>query len=362
MGVLNMKRILYIGWLGSKNIGDELMWEVFNDLCSEYLDLSKYEIIPSNFRMNLEDTDPYDCIILGGGSLLLPGYIKILHQFMKKGKQVLIWGCGYDWADKEYIKIIEDAKIPSYLFDDKTETLLIDIVNNANYIGVRGPLTYALLKSAGVNINKVEICGDVGLLLKYKTIPSFSPILEWKGKDKIIAINWGTSNNNIYGKNESDLEDQLVCTCKTLLKQGYKIYMYVLWGGDIEPSKRLYNKIDSYSNIMLDTNMYAGGELLSILKLCSLSINLKLHANILSTIAEIPFVCLGYRFKCFDYVKSLDLNELIIATDSKSIEYNILKTIAYINLNELMIQQKLASYRNLYKERLMTPFSNCLIG
>ena len=39
MGVLNMKRILYIGWLGSNNIGDELMWEIFNDLCSEYLDL-----------------------------------------------------------------------------------------------------------------------------------------------------------------------------------------------------------------------------------------------------------------------------------------------------------------------------------
>ena len=356
-----MKRILYLGWLGFNNLGDELMWEIFNDLCGEYLDLTKYEIIPSNFSVDIADTSQYDCIVLGGGSLLLPGYIKILHQSMDEGKQILIWGSGYDWADKAYVKILEDGKVPSYLFNDKTETLLIDIVNNASYIGVRGPLTYALLKSSKVNINKVEICGDVGLLLKHKPIPSFSPILKLNAEDKIIAINWGTSNNKIYGQNENDLEDQLAYTCRTLLNQGYKIYMYVLWGADIESSKRLYNKIDSTYGVILDTNIYTGGELLSILKQCSFSINLKLHANIISTVAEIPFICLGYRFKCFDYVKSLDLDELIIATDSKSIEQDILKVIDYINTNRSMIKQKLVSYSKLYKQRLMTPFLSSLI-
>lgn len=357
-----MKKILYLGWLGFNNIGDELMWEIFNDLCSEYLDLSKYKIIPSKSDVDIKDTTPYDCIILGGGSLLLPGYIKILHHAMKQGKQILIWGTGYDWADKPFIKIIEDAKIPSYLFDFKTETLLFDIVNKANYIGVRGPLTYALLKSANVNINKVEICGDVGLLLRDKVIPPFSPILEWKQKDKIIAVNWGTSYNKIYGQNESNLEDQLAATCKTLLKQGFKIYMYVLWQQDIEPSKRLYTKIDSHSDVILDINKYSGGEIVSILKQCSFSINFKLHANILSTVAKIPFICLGYRFKCFDYINSLDLKEFIVATDSKSIEQDILKVIDYINSNPLIIHQKISSYSSLYKERLMTPFIRSLIG
>lgn len=356
-----MRKILYLGWLGFNNIGDELMWEIFRDLCNEYLDLAKYEIIPSKSNVDLKNIAPYDCIILGGGSLLLPGYIDILHQSLKQGKQVMVWGSGYDWADKSFIKIIEDAKIPSYLFSNKTEMQLFDIVKNANYIGVRGPLTYSLLKLSNVDINKVEICGDVGLLLKNKAIPSFSPILQWKDKDKIIAINWGTSYNRIYGKNESKLEDQLACTCKTLLIQGYKIYMYVLWGQDIQPSKKLYNKINSKSDIILDTNIYTGGELVSILKQCSLSINLKLHGNILSTVAEIPFVCLGYRFKCFDYIKSLDLNELIVPTDSNSIEPDILKTIDYIELNRLIIQQKITSNISLYKKRLMTPFINSLI-
>ncbi|MBC8060818.1 MAG: polysaccharide pyruvyl transferase family protein [Clostridiaceae bacterium] len=356
-----MKRILYLGWLGFNNIGDELMWEIFNDLCSEYLDLSKYEIIPSNFCVNIKDTAQYDIIILGGGSLFLPGFIEILHECIKQGKQVLIWGSGYDWADKSYIKIIEDAKIPSYLFNDNTEMLLINLVNKVSYIGVRGPLTYALLKSVNVNINKVEISGDPGLLIKSKIIPDFSPVLEWKDNEKIIGINWGTSENRIYGQNESDLEDQLACTCKTLLKQGYKIYMFVLWGRDVEASKRLYNKIDCYTDIILDTNIYAGGELLSILKQFSFSINFKLHANVLSTVAEIPFVCLAYRFKCFDYVKSLDLEDLIVATDSNSIQQDILKTIAYIVSNEVMIKQKLVSYMSLYKQRLMTPFLNSLI-
>src|SRR5674536_243097 len=107
-----MKKILYLGWLGFNNIGDELMWEIFRDLCNEYLDLAKYEIIPSKSDVDLKNIAPYDCIILGGGSLLLPGYIDILHQCLKQGKQVMVWGSGYDWADKSFIKIIEDAKIP----------------------------------------------------------------------------------------------------------------------------------------------------------------------------------------------------------------------------------------------------------
>ncbi|NMM65331.1 polysaccharide pyruvyl transferase family protein [Clostridium sp. P21] len=351
-----MKRIFYLGWLGFNNLGDELMWEIFNALCKEYLSMEDYEIVPSNPSINITDISPYDCIVLGGGSLILPGYIKILHKAVKEKKQIIIWGSGYDWADKFFIKVIEEAKAPSYLFDDETETQLFDIINKSTYVGVRGPLTYALLKSINLDTNKIQISGDPGLLLKPKELPNLSPILKWKNEDKVIGLNWGTSYNKIYGKNESDVEDQLASTCKILLNQGYKIYMYLLWGKDLEPSISLYNKINSSSNVILDKNIYEAGELLSILGKCAFSINFKLHANVLCTAAQIPFVCLAYRFKCFDFMKSLDLDKLLVPTDSTSIQQDILNIISYINSNQLTIREKISKYKKMYTERLLTPF------
>jgi polysaccharide pyruvyl transferase WcaK-like protein len=355
-----MKRILYIGWLGHNNLGDELMWEIFNSLCSSYFN-GDYQVSRSTSEISLKDTAYYDILVLGGGSILLPRQIDWLHHAIKMNKKIMIWGSGYDWAEKKFVDLLEKSSISACLYNDKTKTQLIEVVDKSLYTGVRGPLTYSLLKSANVNMEKVHLSGDPGLLLKPAKFPNRCPITKFNSKDKIIALNWGTSFNRIFGNNEEYAENQLAEVCKKLLAQNYKIYMYTVWPEDIESSERLHRKIGFNNNVIFDTNLYSAGELLRILQQCTLSINLKLHANIISVTAGVPFVCLGYRFKCFDFIKSMDLKELIVPTDDKLMTQNIHSAIAFINSNRSLISGKLEKYKELYSKRLLRPFKEGLL-
>lgn len=356
-----MKKILYIGWLSYNNLGDELMWEIFNNLCKSYLG-SDYQVIhTSTINITLKDMNNYDTIVLGGGSILLPECIDSVHHAIEMNKKVIIWGSGYDWAERQFVDLLESSSMSFCLYSDKTKLQLIDIVNKSKYTGVRGPLTYSLLKSANVNMEKVCLSGDPGLLLKSGEFPAKCLKIKSNSEDKIVALNWGTSYNKIYGKDEKYVENQLAELCKMLLAQNYKIYMYVMWPEDISFSKSLYNKIESTNNVILDTNLHSAEELLRILQQCSLSINFKLHGNIISAAAGLPFVCLGYRFKCFDFIKSMDLNELIVSTDEKLIIEDIQRAIEFINSNRCLISDKLLKYKDLYSKRLLRPFEEGII-
>lgn len=75
-----MRKILYVGWIGFNNLGDELMWRVFEQLSRKHLDVQQFQVIPSLPGVDLVDLSPYDTIVLGGGSLLVPGYVDVAHR------------------------------------------------------------------------------------------------------------------------------------------------------------------------------------------------------------------------------------------------------------------------------------------
>ncbi|MFC5364930.1 polysaccharide pyruvyl transferase family protein [Peribacillus frigoritolerans] len=111
------------------------------------------------------------------------------------------------------------------------------------------------------------------------------------------------------------MENALLQVSKKLIKSGYKILLYV-WGSDREASKRLYDKLNDPLNVTYDPSLYSEEELIEKLSVCSLSINFKLHANILSLAGNVPCIALGYRFKVFDLFQSLGLENLVVSTDS----------------------------------------------
>lgn len=355
-----MKRILYLGWQGYKNLGDDLCWDLFKENCDKYLDASTYSLQSS--QPTKADITPYDTIILGGGSLLSSDFIELLYSAMKQKKHIIIWGSGHDWQTKPVLESVinNNYKIPAPIMNPITSKKLAEIVEYAKYVGVRGPLTYEVLKLIGVNTEKIHICGDPGMLLPYehRLPPPSSQI--WENEKKIVGLNWGTSYNRIYGSNEIKVEDQLAETAKKLIQKGYKIYMFIVWKADINPSLRLYKKINDTHNVRLSTNYYHQNHLLNILQSCHFTINLKLHANVISAAAGIPFITLGYRFKSFDFAHSVGLNDFIISTDSQTITKDILKMEETINNKEPFIKKQLQSYRNLFTKKLIQPFQKNL--
>lgn len=357
-----MKKVLYIGWIGYKNLGDELMFDLFKEQFAALGDSYHLDAvnIEHKYLKNVPIQD-YDLIVLGGGSILggangnyiHPYILNYLYRCILANKKIMIWGTGIDWVPKSFIEPIEEnQKIPLNLTPEIKQQ--IDVVfHQSVWTGVRGPLTQKIIEQYGVE--NCHISGDPAFLL-YR--PKRAGKLDQE--KKIIGVNWGTSYNNIYGGDEARVEDQLAKALNQLIEQDYHIYLYTVWKADLPAMERLYTKLKDHSRVTLDKNLYDHNELLARMENFTFTINFKLHANYLSLAANIPFIALGYRFKVFDFVKSVDLEPYIISTDDSNIDEKILKLETEIMKNQETLKKKMDVTLQNYRERIMEPFRHGL--
>ncbi|WP_338473089.1 polysaccharide pyruvyl transferase family protein [Niallia sp. XMNu-256] len=346
-----MKKLLYIGWIGFNNLGDELLWNIFRDTCGKYLDPHQIEITPSFPGIDLNKLEKYDTVILGGGSLLLPGYLQILQNAINKGKSVIIWGSGLDWIEENHLELLLEGQLTSLEqnFKQKDIVVLEEVIEKALFVGVRGPLTKKVIEIMLGNdkFQKVQVIGDPGLLLEGSSKNFIST-----NNEKVIGINWGTTLNRLYGGNESLVEEQLVETAKSLIQLGYKIFIYIVWTNDRPHCQRLFEKINDPENVTFDHKLYTEDELVEKLSQCSATINFKLHANMLSLTAGVPAIALGYRFKVFDYAALMDFQHLVVSTSSPQLNQELLERVEYIEKNRERIMERYQSTQTIYKPLL----------
>jgi len=359
-GIKPMKKLLYIGWIGFNNLGDELLWNIFKEMCGKYLDDRQVEITPSLPGIDLKNLEKYDTVILGGGSLLLPGYLQILQNALHEGKSIIIWGSGLDWIEKHNLDLLVEDQLGSLEqnFKQKDIEVLDEVIDKALFVGVRGPLTKKAIEImlGSEKAKKVNIIGDPGLLLQEsnsKALPA--------RKEKIIGINWGTTLNRLYGGNEQVVEEQLIEAAKKLISLGYKILIYAVWTEDIKHCKRLYEKLNDKENVMLDINLYSEDELIEKLSACMCTINFKLHANFLSLSANVPAIALGYRFKVFDCGSLLDMQHLVVSTDSKQMTQELIDRVEIIEKSRESILQQYHKIKTEYEPLLEYIFTKNLI-
>ncbi|RDW19348.1 polysaccharide pyruvyl transferase family protein [Oceanobacillus chungangensis] len=359
-----MKKVLYIGWIGYKNLGDELMFDLFKYNLLHLGDKFKLDTVNNEERFLKNITlSHYDLIILGGGSILSssqnfiqPIIIDTLYKAIQLNKKVMIWGSGIDWVPKSYINHLKNDMDMQFPISDTLRLKMKEVFEKSVWAGVRGPLTLKLLKSLGVTDN-IHVSGDPGFLMnKEAIVTDKSPAKPFAEEDKVIAVNWGTTFNVVYGNNELNVEDALAAALNQLIAQGYKIYFYLVWSADLPATERLYNKINQKEHIILDKILYHQDELMAILEDVVFTINFKLHANYISLAAGVPFIAFGYRFKIFDFVESVDLSDYIISTDSLTIATEIISLENKLSSNRQEIIDKMATYQNEYCERLNKPF------
>ncbi|MGL4912709.1 MAG: hypothetical protein ACRC3Y_09795, partial [Romboutsia sp.] len=78
----------------------------------------------------------------------------------------------------------------------------------------------------------------------------------------------------------------------------------------------------------------------------------------ISSVANVPFICLGYSFKCVDFVKSIGCDDLLIFTDEISSYQNLIDKINYINNNYNSIINIINNKIESYNFILEMPFKN----
>jgi len=99
---------------------------------------------------------------------------------------------------------------------------------------------------------------------------------------------------------------------------------------------------------------------MNMLQHCTFTINLKLHANYLSLGAGVPFVALGYRFKVFDFFKSLELDDFIIATDEEDISSKLINMGGRLTREGSAFLSSIQTKKEQYSEKLTEPFQHGL--
>ncbi|WP_108669006.1 polysaccharide pyruvyl transferase family protein [Peribacillus acanthi] len=335
-----LKKILYLGWISKGNVGDDLLYSIFKQMLFGQLhdnkiliDIDVYYPI-SNYEVNLKN---YDLIVLGGGSLLtLDFWEDICIKGIDEHIPVVVWGTGIDTRERNLINQIISSynnNQPIDYLGNKTRKVL----TNAILCGVRGRLGDFI-----INDSNNTVIGDPGIVFNKlnKNLPEIQEINEFIVNDEnVILINWGTSYNNIVGFDEQYLEEQLSITTQILLNRGYKIIVYPIWVEDIESCQLFVQKFKN-PNIISINKVYDAYGILTLINKAKFSINLKLHASILAFSNGKPFISLGYGLKNYDFVESVELEELNIFTDVVNVS-ELLRKIDYIEEHYEEIQDKI---------------------
>lgn len=365
-----MKNILYLGWLGYGNLGDELMYDLFKEQvqrfdCRVRTDMANIE---SRYLRNVSP-QAFDLIVLGGGSILggyrnyvHPAVIDFLHQCLEHKKKIMIWGTGIDWLPKSAIARLNNNERMHFPVAKDLQEKMERVFQESGWSGVRGPLTLKVLEQYGVT-GHAFVSGDPAFLLNVRTDAgqeAASPLAEKLIGKKTIGVNWGTSFNHIYGRNEAELEKELADALNQLLENGYQIYLYAVWKPDFVPLQRLYHRLKRKDMVLFDNVLRDRHGVMNMLQHCTFTINLKLHANYLSLGAGVPFLALGYRFKVFDFFKSLELDDFIIATDEEDISSKLIDMGGRLTREGSAFLSSIQTKKEQYSEKLTEPFQHGL--
>lgn len=332
------------------------MWQMFKTMADTHLNVERHIVIPSLPQVEWKKVGSFDTIVLGGGSLIIPGYVDLVHEALELGKTIIIWGSGHDrlhpWAPSQDGQRRPEAAVESAAYREKLKAVMASSV----YCGVRGPWTIDYVDKLGALPKHIELSGDSAMLMN-----ALNPGARLQSSPNIqgnrtIGINWGTSYNRIYGGNEEQVENALATTGRALLALGYKLHLYSVWGPDQEALGRLYRKLGQGENVTFDPKVYTASEYVQLLQGFDATINFKLHANLLSAAANVPFVCIGYRFKSFDLMQGLGLSDWIVAADDTQLSDKLMEKVqaaaawrgGYIN--------KLDEGRQTAYQSLVTPF------
>lgn len=340
------KTILYIGWVGFGNQGDDLTFELFVDTASKKakeqgLNVQIKGMYPASFdEFTLARLAP-DVVVLGAGSLFEPVYLKPLVLANQAAIPTVIWGSGYD--------SLLESPLDASRIDPDSAFMIRQVVKNAAFIGVRGPYTLEMLEAIGATSPHLHVVGDPGLLLDHREDDALLPTLE-KVKTPIVAVNWGTAGNNVLGGQEKAVADDLSEALRQL-SHDLSIVIYPVWPRDLPACKDLYHSLDHPNCTLLDW-VPSREELVALYTKSLFSVNMKLHANVFSAALGCPFLNLAYRMKGFDFASSLGWTEFVILFSEPDRKETMLRSMEKLQLNREQYQRRLQARKKDYVTQL----------
>jgi len=296
-------RIGYVGWTGHENLGDEMLYQAYQQLFPEY------HVLPFiSLRSSRRDTyrkvtgrDIFAAGCLGGGTLINRSKkrLEIFSGLLDECPVCFCLGTGVSnvgfWEGRA-------------VWEDQL-TAWVDRLKQCQFVGVRGPIGAAALREAG--LEDVEVVGDSALIFARE---SYAPC-----EENVLGVNVGTALGNVWGTEEQMVE-KIALACKALRSKGWKILFLCVWPQDMDSTHALAKRIGvADPQIHLITSDVK--QALDVCGRCTAFIGMKLHSVVAAICAGVPSIMIEYRPKCRDFMASLGLEEYVIRSDNIEVDH-----------------------------------------
>lgn len=291
-----------VSWRGHGNLGDEMIFAAQQAMFGNLLDLGQYIAAPQ-------------AVLVGGGTFVpkFPEHPDLVA--LSRRLPLAMFGTGIGdplfWGTEH---------IPAWL----------EILSNARFVGVRGPLSQERLENWGVPAERIEWVGDPAL---YFARGEARP----RRVEGELAVNLGVTLGNLYGFDEARVEAAVIRCLRELARVGWGVTLVCAWEEDGEVLERIKAEVPVRAVEHWHED-YATA--LDSMARFDVVIAEKLHVGVVAACRAVPFVALNYRSKVLDFCRSIGWEEFCVSTEGL-VPGRVLELVA-----------RLAAARDAHAERL----------
>jgi hypothetical protein len=291
----------YIGLVGYRNLGDELLFQAHQQLFSPHkLEPYRQDTILVERLASFVSRPFCTHAILGGGTLIYSGdaWLSKTEHLLSQGASMFCLGTGVE-SDEFVDKRHESLK-------KRWQKALAKFA----FVGVRGPKSKEALEKDG--FRNVKVMGDAALSLTPETVST--PISR-----EIIGINFGHVPGNPMWGDPAKYKKEMAAIIKQLIHMGHKVYLLPVWNRDIPSNQELMRDVD-HSDCSLVEAHETTAEYFNAVRQCDLFIGQKLHATVMAIMNRVPSMMIEYRPKCMDFMESIGLSAYVIKTSDLNLK------------------------------------------
>lgn len=282
-----------LGYVGAphdaSNLGDAIMRRTADRLLAPatLVDVTHPNLERRLARVGLSGPAFFDAVVLGGGTLIQPLSATLVRGLVAQGVPLFAlgpgvgaWGYGMD----------EDLDLAEWR----------DLLARFEAVGVRGPLSQERLAAAGA---PAVVVGDLALYETTARLPHPSPAPRF-------ALNVLRPEDG-RPVAEHPVHSGLTRLVERLVRRGWEVVPIAMDDVDVAPLEATLAlagvpRPRPHRPRTLDA-------LQALLAPCQLTVAFRLHAAVLSTTVGVPPLSLGYRHKCLDFMRSVELEAWHVA-------------------------------------------------
>lgn len=289
----DLGRAAYLGWLGHRNFGDEVLYQAFRSAFHPLEVLPAASGILPGLLERWQGRPLYNCCFLGGGTLINTHYDQSFHELLVNYKPGFIFGSGV--CDPE-----QNARWgkPNRLAEWAA------VLDECAFVGVRGPISAAILKSHG--FRAARVIGDPMLWFADPSPPV-------KQGSRVLGLNLGISNGCVLG-GEDQVLNHVTHFARQLIADGWRIRLLPVWPPDVPYLQELAQRLGLPTDALF-TDYLKFDRVQDFLRQVDVFVGEKLHASIASVCSGTPTIMLEYQTKCRDFMTSLGLEHYSLPTD-----------------------------------------------